>query len=502
MNFIEPDYPGYERLFTKSRSLTRLVTELNTVQLGDSVLLLAKLPQQELNARIDALIENERKKEELSRQKEQEAQLDQQFGAEVAMRNTIRQQTPAEGTKWYFYNDAAKSVGYREFKLKWGNRKLEDHWQRAAKSTAGFMAANGEETPVETTEAAAASKPAFSKLSREYYLANIPKTDSAVDALHKSIELALYNMGLIYRNDLKDFEKANESFKSLIKRYPGSPYLITAYYNLYGIARDQNNQAMIDYYKNIITGQFPQSMYAKVLSNPEYFKELEAEEKAELQYYERTYELYKAGNFAEVINRCDSALNNLQANKLTPQFTYLGVLARGKNSDRKIFRDNLTALVLKYPNTDIASDAQNIIDYMDKEHPEMKAEEEVKLSRKLYQAAPDLPHVFAFILNKKINANQLIFNIINFNLDHFDNLNLRVDITDLNDSESLILVSPFHNQQEVMQYLNVIRSSDAILKDLPDISLLSVAISEVNLTTLKEDKSIDRYLMFFNENYR
>ena len=42
---LDPDYPGYDALFTKSKSLTRLVKELNTVQLEDSVLKLAKLPE-------------------------------------------------------------------------------------------------------------------------------------------------------------------------------------------------------------------------------------------------------------------------------------------------------------------------------------------------------------------------------------------------------------------------------------------------------------------------
>ena len=66
VSHIDPDYPGYNALFTKSKSLTRLVDEINTVQLADSVLKLAKLPQEELYERIDAIIEQERKKEEQS----------------------------------------------------------------------------------------------------------------------------------------------------------------------------------------------------------------------------------------------------------------------------------------------------------------------------------------------------------------------------------------------------------------------------------------------------
>jgi tetratricopeptide (TPR) repeat protein len=500
VSLIEPGYPGYEGLFAKSKSLTRLVNEINTVQLADSVLLLARLPKEELYARIDVFIDSERKKEEEARQRELQEQLDQQFGSEVTQQSYIRQQTASEATQWYFYNDAAKNLGYREFKLKWGNRKLEDHWQRSTKSAVGFTAGTAEESETEVAEAAIPQQ-SLSKLSREYYLVNIPMTDSAVEAVINSIEPALYNMGLIYRNELKDFDRANESLKSLIKRFPGSAYLLSAYYNLYGIARDQNNQAMADYYKNLIISQFPQSMYAKVLSDPDYFKELEAEEKAVRLYYEQTYELYTTGNYTEVIARVDYAFKNYPENQLVPQFTYLGVLARGKNSDQKMFREDLSALVLKYPGTDIAIDAQNLIDYMDKEHPEIKEAEEIKQSKILYRYSAAEPHVFAYVLDKKINTNQLIFNIINFNLDHFDELNLRVDIADLNSSQNLILVKPFPNQQQVMQYLDTIRSSEEVFKDMPELQLIPLAISEGNLNALKEDKSVDRYLMFFNENY-
>jgi tetratricopeptide (TPR) repeat protein len=500
VTLIEPDYPGYELLSTKSRSLNRLVTEINTVTLADSVLILAKLPKEELDARIDAMIVTERKKEELARQKLQEEQLDQQFGSETAMQSYRRQQTTAEGANWYFYNDAAKSLGYREFKVEWGTRKLEDHWQRSVKAIIGFAAGSSDENESETRDSAAVQL-TLSKLSREYYLANIPFTDSAVMATLKNVELALYNMGLIYKNDLKDFDRAAESFKSLIRRYPESSYLLASYYNLYSIAKDQNNQALIDYYKNIITGQYSQSMYAKVLSDPEYFKELEAKDQIVRRYYEQTYELYKSGKYTEVITRTDYALNNYPESSLVPQFEYLGTLAKGTNSDRKIFRDYLTALVTKYHGTEVAADAQNIIDYMDKEHPEMKEAEEILISKKLYTPSADSPHVFAYVLNKKINTNQLVFNIINFNLDHYDELNLLVEITDLNTTQNLIIIKPFHNQSDAMQYLKTIQSSDVILIDMPEISLLPFVVSESNLNTLKEDKSVDRYLKFFNEYY-
>jgi tetratricopeptide (TPR) repeat protein len=497
---IQPDYPGYEALFTKSKSLTRLVKELNTYQLEDSVLKLAKLPQQELYARIDAIIESERKKEELERQRQQEQQLDQQFGNEVAIQNFAKQQKTPEGTRWYFYNDAAKSMGYREFRLTWGNRKLEDHWQRAVKTASAF-AAGGTEENEQAEEVTTRPANSFNKMSREYYMVNIPKTDSAVTASLKRLEQAEYNMGVIYKTDLKDYDKASASFKDLIKRFPATEYLLSAYFHLYSVAKEQNNQAMTDYYKNIIAGQFPESMYARVLTNPAYIQELEQEDNKIRQYYADTYDMYKSGNYAEVTLRSDYALKNFKDNSLIPQFTYLGILSSGKNSDRKIFHENLKAIIAKYPGSEIAGDAQNLVDYMDKKHPEIKEAQDRTLSLKLYQVNFNSEHLFAFVVDKKMNVNQLIFNMINFNLDNYDKLNLRVEVADVNTRQNLIVVKPFPGKSEVMEYLNAIRSSEAIYKDIPGISLIPLAISVENYNILKTEKSADLYLKFFNENY-
>jgi tetratricopeptide (TPR) repeat protein len=496
---IDADYPGYNELFTKSKSLTRLVNELNTVKEGDSVLILAQLPKDELNKRIDEIIAQERQREEQARIREQEEQLNEQFGQETAMKSSVNQAT-SSSTQWYFYNDAARTMGYREFKLKWGNRRLEDNWQRASKAMTTFTPGLEDDSELQAASDVSATE---NKLSRDYYISTIPATDSAVQAVNKNIELALYNMGMIYKDELKDYDKAAESFKELIKRFPDSGYLLSAYYNLYGIAREQNNQALIDYYKNIIASQFPQSMYAKVLTDPEYFKELEKEDLAIRQYYEQTYELYKAGNYNEVISRTSEARKTHPSHLLIPQFHYLGVLAGGKLSDNKVFRDSLITITARYPGTDIASDARNLIDYMDKEHPEIKEAEEVQISKELYQYAPVSRHHFIFAIDKNINTNQLVFNIINYNLDHSDSLNLIVDIISLNASQNLVSVKTFRNQEQARKYLDqIVLSGDEIQKDMPQVNLIPFIISDRNLNTLREDKSVDRYLKFYHENYK
>jgi hypothetical protein len=271
---------------------------------------------------------------------------------------------------------------------------------------------------------------------------------------------------------------------------------------LYGIAKDENNPAMADYYKNLIIGKFPESMYAQVLSDPEYFRELEKQDQAVRDYYKQSYELYLQGNYSEVIARSANAVRIYPNHALLPQFTYLGVLAEGKTIDRALFREKLVAITNTYPKTDIAADAQNLIRYMDTDQPELKQAEEIQISQELYAYNPDFSHVFAFAVDRRANVNQLVFNIINFNLDHFDNLNLIVEIIDLSNAQNLITVKTFPNALDATGYLNAISASPDILKDMPEITLTPFVISSFNLKTLREDKSFDRYLLFYNQNYQ
>jgi tetratricopeptide (TPR) repeat protein len=496
---LQPDYPGYEALYTKSKSLTRLVTELNTATLEDSVLKLAKLPQAELFAKIDGLIDAERKKDEELRKKQLDAQLDQQFGNEVAVQNFSKQQRSTEGTRWYFYNEAAKSLGYREFRLTWGSRKLEDNWQRAVKAAATF----GTTGTDEAEQAEEDQKPAnnLSRMSRDYYLVNVPRTDSAVTESLKRLESALFNMGVIYKNELKDYDKSAAAFRDLIKRFPDSEYLLSSYYNLYLMARDQNNTSMAASYKDLIASRFPESTYARILTNPNYVKELEAEEQKITRYYTDTYSLYTAGKYAEVVPRADYALKTFTGHSLLPKFAYLGTLSGGKSQDRAAFRESLKTLVTRYPGTDVAEDANNLIRYMDQEHPEIREAVDLVASREMFRPEPDAEHVFGYVTDKKSNVNQLVFNIINFNLDNFDKLSLRVDITEWSTTENLIVVKPFRNGKAATDYLAAITAFEDIRKDIPEIRITPLVISTGNLNRVKTEKSSDLYLKFYKENY-
>ncbi|MBN1157746.1 MAG: tetratricopeptide repeat protein, partial [Bacteroidales bacterium] len=500
LSMIGPDYPDYDMLAKKSGSLSTLVEYINNVAFEDSVQLLAQLSRQDLYARIDEIIAEERDRQQLERERQNEERLDRQFADQMAAR-TVRTGATDESSGWYFYNETAKSQGYSEFRLNWGNRKLEDHWQRGNKATSTFDIQNGTASEP-ADEAESLPGESYSSLSRDYYLKNVPLSDSALDASHKRIEHDLYNMGLLYKNELKDYERAMEAFKDLIRRYPGSAYNVSANYNLYTIAKEQNNKALEELYKNTIINEFSETIYAKVLNNPGYIDELERNRQQTEEYYEETFNQFNNRNDAEVIRRADHALENFTGSELLPQFAYLKVLAQGRDADRRTFRENLLALISEYPETEVADDARRVVDYLDRETPEFLVEEERTIAMELYAVNPEAGHIFAFIGDRNMDANQLIFNIINFNLDFFDNLNLRVDLVRLNAQESLVTVKRFEDAKMATEYMLMIRDHEAVWKDIPEADLMPVLISDDNYQTLLEDGSMSRYMQFFKENYQ
>ncbi len=501
VTLLEMSFPEYDVIYAKSQNLTSLVEQINIVNLEDSVQRLARMDKDELMDFIDNLIAEVRRQEEEANLLERERLLNEQYGRELSSQSTMRNNNPATGGKWYFYNETAKSLGYKEFKLKWGGRKLEDNWRRKNRMSGSInITASAEQTEPLAEEGIKQAEKLNNK-SREFYLRNIPENDSMLQESHERIEKALFSMGQIYMEDLKDPEQAAESFKELIKRYPSSENILQAYYNLYNIYKQQGNTALTELYKGKIIAEFPESSYARLLTNPNYIKELEEEERKVEVYYTETYHQYLQNNCAEVIARCNYALDNYSDDALIQKFSLLKALCVGKTQDIHDFSEGLYGIISAFPGTEVAENARDILSYIEKERPQVKEEEELKIAMELYKKTDSTIHFFAYILPKRQNTNQLIFNIINFNLDYFDDLNLKVESIEFNSNYTLILVKSFKDIKQVLPYYNKITNENSIFKDVDPEDVSGFVISEPNMKILQTDKSVDRYLKFFGESY-
>ncbi len=495
VRIIEVSYPNYPLIYAKSISLTNLVEHINTVELEDSVQKLAQMPKGELFALVDGIISGVRAAEAEAKRLEQQRMQE----LNMATQQQFELQTN-QGSKWYFYSPNSINLGRQEFRKVWGPRKLEDNWRRKNKNSLSFEEIDVIQEGSDSDESGE-SEPKGSKYSREYYMANIPFTDSALEVSHKNIQEALYEIGSIYFSDLKDYEKAVIAFIDLNKRYPKNDKELLAYYKLYSIGRETEDKDLVSTYKQKIIREYPNSNYAKVLSDPDYFKNIEKENNRYNELYAATYDLFEKGQFADVASRSRSVLQEFPEEELSANFEYLLVVSEGITKDTADFIGDIQSYITKYPNAEPAQNAALLIKYLETANPGAAYEQKKEEAKSLYSYSPTDKHFAVLALPKSANTNQLMFNIINFNIDNFEDSDLKI-LKDELEGYSLLSITTFDNAAKANEYLKALTAYKDVWRDVGNKGSEIFIISQANFNLLKKEKKLESYTIFFKEQYK
>ncbi len=502
VNLLQSDYPGYAGLQTRSMSLNNLVGNLNTYELQDSVQVLASMPEADRIAAIDKIIAQVIEEEEQARLREQQAMQDMQYSQSGMFDNqSANSGTTRQGGKWYFYNLNAKSFGQPEFRMKWGERKLEDNWRRNNRQSVTDLLDEEGEQAAEDGDGVAVQ--IIDNKSREYYLRDIPLTDSAIEVSDVKLEEALYNMGMIYRNDLLDYDRAIESLEELISRYPDGNYTMASYYYLHDLYNTVQQPQKANYYKDLLSRKYPDSHMAMLLTNPDYIRELEEEQAKEERFYEEVYTAYKNEAFSTVIRKADEGMMIYSENEdMSMRLSYLKALSVGAVRGKEAMKTELDTLLARYPGTEIAGEAQEIIDYMYVAFPVIKEAEQEREAIALYSYDPDAEHKFVLALRKSENLNMVNFNLLNYNLDNFSAYDLTIRLQRLGVDYNLLEVGDFGSYDGVKRYADRVQYDiDQIMGDIPADNYEVLLISVDNYNKLLEEKEVTPYLLFHRKNY-
>ncbi|MDE6632408.1 MAG: tetratricopeptide repeat protein, partial [Muribaculaceae bacterium] len=243
---IPQSYPDYKQIARRSDVLDQLAVYAGNVELQDSLLSIAKLPEDKRQEWADEEVKKlkQREKEEADEAAREEAManrpqgnspIDQQGGNTGMQFNTDK--------SWYFYNNTTKSAGKTEFQRRWGARKLEDDWRRRNKTSFAFEDENHEDEEsadednqenapeADSQESGNEGEPDHSTDPHypEYYLAQLPISEEQQATAHEVIQEGLYNMGLILKDKLEDFPAATKEFDTLLDDYPDNVYRLDIY---------------------------------------------------------------------------------------------------------------------------------------------------------------------------------------------------------------------------------------------------------------------------------
>ena len=491
---MQPDYPGYIQISAKAKNLNALAYHVQTIHFQDSVQRVARMSESERNRLISGIISELQAKEQ--REKEAEAIRLQQYYSNIGRRTTMS--NPSAAAQWYFYNPSMVSQGIGEFQVRWGRRPLEDNWRRKNKGTLELaMAADNADEDAQATGATKiedTQTPAF-------YLQYIPLTDSMMRVSHRMIEESLYASGYIYNNDFSEYALSAAQYEDLIRRYPQSDYLVPSFYYLHLLYGKLGKTSDAERFKNRLLSDAPESVYAKIILDPTYLDKLAQQMGESEQLYQQTYLHFNRSEFQSVINLANDALEQFPKDALAPKFAYLKGISTGRLAESvEVMRNEMKEIIAQYPRTDIAAEAQNVINYIDGETPEMMVAEQVERAKALYEYTTDGVFYFGWMVDAKENINQLSFDVQVFNLEYFIDVGLEFDRNRINDRYVLLMVKGLKEYSNALAYYRRFVMDLDVMKNAIYQNTIFL-ISESNYAILEEDKQIEDYIEFFKKEY-
>lgn len=535
---LPEDYPDYIQLKRRSDVLDELAIYAQNVTLQDSLLRLSELTPDDLKKVIDKIIDDLKKKEkEEEENAKREEYLAQQRAQGTNLQNTNSSAAPQTFTlntdnSWYFYNTAAKNAGKTEFQKTWGSRKLEDNWRRRNKATfdVSEFESNDDESNEETDSVTTEGNEDKEELSDEekeklknaddphypeYYLKQIPKTDEEKITANEIIQEGLYNMGIILKDNLEDFNASRSEFNRLLSRYPDNIYRLDAYYNLYIMAVRENNDSEADYYRNLILEQFPNSNYGVAMQDPNYLENLKTMNIRQEELYTKAYDAYLNNRNEEVHNAYKYMTEEYPLSRIIPKFMFLHALSYVTEKNPEQFNATLKELLEKYPDTDITPLATAYLKQMAQGRKLESSSTNlrgmlwnIKLGNDSTSTG-DISAPAEFTLNDneahlmvlmfpttKISSNQLLYDIARFNFTSF--VVKDFDLESMSFGElGLIIIKGFDNKAELTHYRKVMSENNEF-KLSPQIR--PVEISKTNFELLlNEGRSFEEYFNFIGE---
>ena len=489
-NSIESTFPDYERLYPQIKSRNELTQNLNIIVTEDSLQFMARMPEKDRNRVIDGIIQKIQEEE----QRQKEASKSNNGGFDPIFDDNRNTNTnPVQGGKHYFYNPSTISLGMTEFKKRWGDRKLADHWRRSNKQVSAIeeneITENAENKGVDSTHTGVKKVTDIKK--REFYLQNLPLTEEKLAASNKNIENAYFKSADIYYKQMNENEKAIIQFEKLMSKFPKSEYRLEILYNLYKIHDKNMNYAKSGSYKEMIISEFPESVYAKLLNDPAYAEKLMKSQKIAEETYQKAYETYKNKDYQQTIFIASNGLKEFPEHDLAPQFIYLTALAYGGMGNKTELKNNLELVILKFPEANVADNAKATLDVMNAK----------KYEENLYSANKEITHFYVLIFPKgKTDVNKLKFKYISLNVEHYTQEDLQVSIQSLDPQRDMIVVQSFKNAEEANEYFQLV-IINAVLKEIRHLVPSHFVISEDNYQNFLKNKDEAKYLKFFNENY-
>lgn len=377
----------YERVLERRNVLADFAEQYTTIQTQDSLQQLARMPEPERLAFVEQLVqrEEEARQQEQARQAEQEKQRrarrsqEQQAAVSVGGANNPLAAAGGSGSGvFYFDNPAAMATARSEFVRRWGDRPLQDNWRQLSRGeTVGSPDAPVAQEPA-AQEAEAEneeSRSARLQAQAQTYLQNIPATTLAIQQSEKLVEDALFRLGTIYAQKLNSPDEAIATYTQYLQRFPQAEHADEAHYSLYLLHSRTGNPEKDTYYTRI-KQQYPHTIYAKLVDDPNYMSQNALDNVKAHTLYDDAFSQYEQGKYQQSRALLTQIRQLYPLNDIPDKLAFLDVMITARTERPELLREQLVSFKQQFPSSPLAPRADELlVRYQDLEQKQLLRQE-------------------------------------------------------------------------------------------------------------------------------
>jgi len=337
------------RIIRKKESLTDVIFFENIVSVNDSILELSAMSQEDQKNYFQDYIDQLKIKDEEERKRREIEALNTDFG-------NFNSGEPNQGFqtgKFYFYNVQSVGMGKQKFKNRFGNRPLVDNWIISGNSGSTINIINEQNTDVVVEDDI--------RYDLNFYIDQIPTSKIIIDSLTNQRNDAYYNLGLIYKEQFKEYELAANNFEAFLNNNPNPKLILPTQYHLYKTYENFNTE-LSNKYKDKIVNEYPDSRYTEIILNPKSLLVSINDEESPQNVYKNAYVCYKEEDYSYALNNVNKALEKFKGIELEPKFELLKAYIIFKIDGETAFVEKLNNLIIDFPNTEESIQAKSVLD--------------------------------------------------------------------------------------------------------------------------------------------
>jgi len=485
-----------------SKNLTDIAKNIDIINYQDTLLYFASLDQ-----------ENQRKAmmEYLDRKKNTSKATAGPMTEEKPRPEGLKKINPATGgtidfgkSNFFAYNPQTREKAREEFVKVWGNSiKLQDNWRissRMKDALADDVSAAEAVAEFQKADKVVVESADFKNLMKE-----VPQNPVQKREAQERITAAMFELGKLYRNVLENYRKSAETLEAMHTRFGPTSYELESFYHLYLDFADLQNNDKAEEYKSRLIRKYPESIYAKILTDPSYANNLNSEANKIDDYYDATMKYFSSGNYSITRERIKKLRETFgEENKYGAKLALMEAMVNGHFNGKDAYIKSLNDVVIAFPNSQEQTKAKEILRFLtgDAEAFSQVNEDEASTLYIYDETRTHFVAVVTYGLSEMENIDIKV-SISEFNKKYFKNEKLQLSDATLNktDNSQIILIKKFPDAAKTMEYYQKVMDlkSEFIMRENAGYDILP--ISQANYLKMLGQYSANAYRFFFNKFY-